>query len=683
MKNKQDNWFEQLRHMAGQEIKIRPGHLENSGSADLTRLIDEIQVFQVELELQNEELRSSLEELEKSRNRFSRLFDMAPAGYVVIDDAGMILHVNQTLMDMLKKSPDALLGKPFSRFIAPEDQGVFLSRFAAFYKHPADKTLEVRLNSDGRFVCHARLQGGFIPFETDPGKPDIEQFCLIVTDITENKTAETELKIYAQNLNERNKELNCLYSIARLISNPDLGVGDIMGRAILLLVNGLQYPDMACGRITLPGNTYETPHFKETPQRLSRDILLKGRAFGRIDIHYLEELFFIQEEADLVNSVALRLGHAIERFQAETKETQIRQYLETILKTTADGFWVLDTQGNIIEANDAFCRMTGYPKTALLKMTIKDLDDIECPEETAARIGRIVTHGSEFFETRHRRSDGATFPIEVSVTWMAADGGRLICFGRDITERKQAEKRILNLQKTESLGRMAGAIAHHYNNLLTTVMGNLEMALYDIPADSREGGYLKEAMDAAQRISKLGNTMLTYLGQSNKPRKRLDLSETCRDAVSSFQTDLSPQISLETEFPLPGPAVLANAGQIRQILDIFITNATEAMEDRPGAIVLGILPALPGDIASRHRYPVDFHPGRSNYICIRIQDAGPGIPKTDLEKIFDPFYSTKLTGRGLGLPIALGTVKSLGGCITVATTPHSGTVFHVFIPSSN
>jgi PAS domain S-box-containing protein len=554
MKNRQDEWFEKLRQMADQEIKKRPGHVENIGPADLTRLIDEIQVFQVELELQNEELRSSLEELEKSRTRFSRLFDMAPAGYVVLDDAGMIRHVNQTLMDMLKKSPDALLGKPFSRFIAPEDQGVFLSRFKAFYKHPADKTLEIRLVSDRRFVCHARLQGGFIPFETGPGEPDIDQFCLIVTDITASKAA-------------------------------------------------------------------------------------------------------------------------------EKKETQARQYLETILKTTADGFWVLDTQGNIIEANDAFCKMTGYTKGSLLEMTINDLDDIESPEETAARVERILTHGSEFFETRHRRRDGTTFPIEVSVTWMASGGERLVCFGRDITERKQAEKRILHLQKTESLGRMAGAMAHHYNNLLTTVMGNLELAMYDVPGDSRVTGNLEQAMQAAQRISKLGATMLAYLGQTNTPRERLDLSETCRTAVSAFQAEMPPQIFLKTDFPEPGPVILANAGRIRQILEIFVTNAREAMEKRKGTIILDIRTVLPRDITSKHRYPIDFHPGSSACACIRIQDSGPGIPKNDLEKIFDPFYSTKFTGRGLGLPIALGTVKSLGGCITVSTTPGSGSVFQVFLPA--
>jgi PAS domain S-box-containing protein len=566
MKNKQEKWFEQLRDLADQKIKNQAGQIKNIDPADLTRLIDEIQVFQVELELQNEELRRSLEELEKSRTRFSRLFDLAPAGYVVLDESGMILHVNQTLMDMLSKGPDALLGKPFSQFISKQDRNFFLSRFSAFYKHPENKTMEVQLVNQHRFICHARLQGGFIPFETRHGQPDIDQFCLIVTDITASKTAENDLKRYARNLNERNKELNCLFSISRLISDSDLGVDDIMAGAIQLLTNAFQFPDQVCGCITLFEKTYATPGFHPTDQVLSRDIFLKNKGVGRIDIYcapdmpLTDDTPFLEEEKTLVESAALRLGHAI--------------------------------------------------------------------------------------------------------------------------ERNHAEKRILHLQKTESLGRMAGAMAHHYNNLLTSVMGNLEMALEDIPEGDPIAGNLNQAMKAARRISDLGATMLAYLGQTNIPRKQLDLSEACRNVVSELQADIPTRIDLDIDFPDPGPVIRANAGEIGQILKILITNAREAIGDRSGSIDLRIYQVLSRELPAPQCHPMDFIPGKSDFACIRIQDSGPGIPETHLEKIFDPFYSTKFTGRGLGLPIALGTVKSLGGCITVATTPGSSTVFQVFMPVS-
>jgi len=566
MKDKQEQWFDQLRKMAHQRVKNRSDHLKTPDSTDLTRLIDDIQVFQVELELQNEELRSSLEELEKSRTRFSRLFDMAPAGYVVLDESGMILQMNQTLTDMLKIRPDALMGKPFSRFISPEDQKIFLSRFQAFYRHPEDKTLEVRLVHDNRTICHARLQGGFIPFETEPGKPDVDRFCLIVTDITQSKKAENDLKKYARDLTERNKELKCLYSISRLISDSDLSMDDIMTQAIQFLTDAFQYPHHVCGRITLSGKKFTTPRFQKTDRHLFQEIRLKNEVIGLIDIYGSKEMpmtgntLFLEEEKEMIDSVALRLGHALERFQAEN--------------------------------------------------------------------------------------------------------------------------RIRHLQKSESLGRMAGAMAHHYNNLLTSVMGNLEMAMQDLPKNSGVAENLEQAMQAADRISKLGATMLAYLGQTPTSRKRLDLSEICRHTASSAMEDIPSWILLETNYSVPGPVIQADAGEIHQILKILISNAKEAIGDRPGTIRLSIHQAFQEKIPAAQRYPVDFHPGRTEFACIRIQDTGPGIPDKNIEKIFDPFYSTKFTGRGLGLPIALGTVKSLGGCITVTAFPGSGTVFQIFLPVS-
>jgi signal transduction histidine kinase len=274
--------------------------------------------------------------------------------------------------------------------------------------------------------------------------------------------------------------------------------------------------------------------------------------------------------------------------------------------------------------------------------------------------------------------------MEVSTTWLPSEDGRLICFGRDITERKQSEKRIRHLQKSESLGRMAGAMAHHYNNLLTSLMGNLEMAMEDLPEDHAVSGNLKMTMQAAERISKLGTTMLAYLGQTHTPRKPLDLSDTCRNALREFRANIPPWIDLKIDFPDPGPIVRANAGEITQVLKNLVTNAREALEDAPGTIRLSIDKIPADNMPASHCFPMDFQPGAAVFACIRIQDSGPGIPENTLEKIFDPFYSTQFTGRGLGLPIALGTVKSLGGCITVMAAPSgTGTVFRVFIPVSN
>ncbi|HKJ99576.1 MAG TPA: PAS domain S-box protein [Desulfotignum sp.] len=817
MNRTQEKWFDRLREMAEQVVKDQSIDVKKIDPADITKLINDIQVFQVELEIQNDELRTSLDELEKSRTRFSRLFDMAPAGYIILDASGIILDINQTMVDMLHKHRDDLMRKPFSRFIAPDDQGIFLARFTAFYKNPADKTMEIRLLNASSTMFHARLEGRFIPLETYPGKPDIDQFCLIVTDITETKKAENELKSYAHMLNERNKELHCLYSISRLISDPANSMDDIFYETITILANAVQYPDKACGRITYKDREYATQNFTETEWKKASDIGVNDEIIGCVEIYYLEKMPvihnspFLPEEEALINSVAMRLGQAIARKQAENKlheqkkrlegiiegtnvgtwewnvqtgetlfndkwaqiigydleelepvtiktwekfahpedfknsrellklhfagelpyydcecrmkhkdghwvevhdrgkvitwtsdgrplmmfgthqditqrkqaeqhEKQTRRYLEAILQTTADGFWVLDMRGILIDVNDAYCRMTGYKKDQLIGMSIGDLDNIESLKETASRIERIVATGSEFFETRQRRRDGRVFPVEVSVTWLPINGGRLVCFGRNITERKQAETRILHLEKAESLGRMAGAVAHHYNNLLTVVMGNLDMALIDLPEDCEPAASLTQAMEAARRASKLGSMMLAYLGQTNARRKRLDLSRTCKGFLPAIQEEMPAHITLEADLQKTGLTVRANARQIQQILECLITNAWEAMDTHPDSVFLDVRRVSSSEIATAHRYPMDFQPCKTDYASIEVTDSGTGIPENEVDKIFEPFYSTKFTGRGLGLPVALGAVKTHNGCMTVSTRPGRGTTVMVFLP---
>jgi len=128
------------------------------------------------------------------------------------------------------------------------------------------------------------------------------------------------------------------------------------------------------------------------------------------------------------------------RHQSEHETHERERFLQAIIQTTADGFWVLDTAGRIVEVNDAYVTMSGYGRDEILGMSIGDLDAVEGPGETAARVQRIMEKGSEIFETLHRRKDGSVFPVDVSVTFLREYGGRFVCFGRDVTERKDAEK---------------------------------------------------------------------------------------------------------------------------------------------------------------------------------------------------------------------------------------------------
>jgi signal transduction histidine kinase len=245
------------------------------------------------------------------------------------------------------------------------------------------------------------------------------------------------------------------------------------------------------------------------------------------------------------------------------------------------------------------------------------------------------------------------------------------------------QKEQLQLQlakKADSLARMAGAIAHHYNNQLSVVMGNLELALKDIPADVVYHDNLTAAMRAARKSSEISGLMLTYLGQGSGKTSQLDLSRLCRSYLPILRTLLPKDIALETEFMSAGPKILANLNHMQIILTHLITNAAEAIGDNTGRIRLsiGVIPVfdIPGIVTA----PAGWHPEAGMYACLEVTDTGTGIAEQNMEKLFDPFFTTKFIGRGLGLSVILGLVKSWKGAVCVGNTKGRGTRVRIYLP---
>jgi two-component system, cell cycle sensor histidine kinase and response regulator CckA len=249
-------------------------------------------------------------------------------------------------------------------------------------------------------------------------------------------------------------------------------------------------------------------------------------------------------------------------------------------------------------------------------------------------------------------------------------------------ERAELEAQNRQLQKAESLVRMAGAIAHHFNNQLQTVMGNLEMAMDDLPRGENPVEILNEAMQAARRASEVSSLMLTYLGQTTLKRESLDLSEVCSHSLPMLCTTLPKDVILEADLSSPGPKIYANENQIRQVLTNLVRNAREAIDTGGSAIHLIVKPVSATEIPASPRFPIDWLPQNIDYACLEVSDTGCGISEQDIEKIFDPFFTSKFTGRGLGLPVVLGIVRAHGGTVTVESEPGRGSTFSVFLPKT-
>jgi signal transduction histidine kinase/ActR/RegA family two-component response regulator len=245
-------------------------------------------------------------------------------------------------------------------------------------------------------------------------------------------------------------------------------------------------------------------------------------------------------------------------------------------------------------------------------------------------------------------------------------------------EKEKLEAQNRQLQKSESLGRMARAIAHHFNNKLAAVMMNLEMARAGLP----ERVELAEALKSTHEAATVSKLMLTYLGQTYGKHEPLELSESCRNQMPIHRASLPQNVVLETDFPTPGPTIKADVNQVQQVLTNLLTNAGEAIGEEKGTIRLSVRTVSATDIPSTRRFPIDYQSQETNYACLEVADTGCGIAPQDIEKLCDPFYSTKFTGRGLGLPVVMGIVRTHQGLITVESKSGKGSIFRIFLPVS-
>ena len=293
-------------------------------------------------------------------------------------------------------------------------------------------------------------------------------------------------------------------------------------------------------------------------------------------------------------------------------------------------------------------------------------------------------------EIELQTGQGSTVWTESSIVALRDASGNLTGLQgvtRDISERRQAETekeqlqaRLVQTQKSDALGRMAGAIAHRFNNQLSVVLGNLEMCLQDLPGDSRIAPNLQQAMQAARRSAETSRMMLTYLGQTAETSETLDLAQFCRQNLGALQEIMPEAVSLETNFPDEGPHCRVTKNLLLQMLMNLIINAWESMDHGPGSVHLNIRTVTGSEIKGSPLLPLGWTPRNTVYACLEISDSGCGITPEIRDNIFDPFFSTKSTGRGLGLPVALGIVKVCDGAIGV-TCRDSGSAFRIFLPT--
>jgi len=363
----------------------------------------------------------------------------------------------------------------------------------------------------------------------------------------------------------------------------------------------------------------------------------------------------------------------------------------SIFNAANDAIFVHDMEtGRILDVNRKMCELYGYTVQEALRLDVGALSSGQppCAQEDALRWIRKAVEGEpQLFEWQARRKDGSLFWVEVNLK-RARIGHRerLLAVVRDISERRRMqemhrklEAKIQQTQRLESLGVLAGGIAHDFNNLLVAILGYTDLALAGLSRQSPVRADIEQVRKASLRASELTNQMLAYSGKGRFQVRSVNLNEMVNEMTHLLRGAVSKRAALRLDLDPALPSIAADPAQLSQVVMNLLTNASEAIGDTDGVITIST-----GTLRADATYPAESYLGtpvrQGAYVCLEVSDTGCGMDEATRHRIFDPFFSTKFTGRGLGLAAVLGIVHGHGGAVNVCSEKGRGTTFKVLFP---
>jgi len=352
-------------------------------------------------------------------------------------------------------------------------------------------------------------------------------------------------------------------------------------------------------------------------------------------------------------------------------ETRYRDLFEN----ANDAIFIVDSEMRYIEANRKATELFGYSREEFLSMSILDVIPPEQVSRSGEEFGNLFRSGNyEKFVGKMRTRDGQHLDVEVSSSAIIRDGKVIGTreVVRDITNKKKWEEEDIKSQKLESIGLLAGGLAHDFNNLLTGVLGNISLAKMALQKNEKAYRRLEEAEKASLRASDITRQLLTFAKGGDPVKEAVSIGEVVREsAIFALRGS-----NVGCDFVIPSDSLMVDAdgGQISQVIHNLVINAVQAMPEG------GVIKVTCDDVVINDNEIAELKAG--NYVKITIRDSGTGISNEDVGKIFDPYFTTKQGGSGLGLSVVYSVMKKHGGHVSVESSPGSGTTFHLFLPSS-
>jgi PAS domain S-box-containing protein len=373
-----------------------------------------------------------------------------------------------------------------------------------------------------------------------------------------------------------------------------------------------------------------------------------------------------------------------DELEARLRSLQTRaldRFTRFAVEHLADATYWIDEDGSIVYANVAACDLVGYELKQLSSMKMYeiniDLDTTNWP----AIWGLLKAAGRRTFEARHRRKDGKILEVEVTAHFLCFEDKEYSCaFIREIGPRKALDRRLRQAEKMEAVGRLAGGVAHDFNNQLAAILGYTEV----IRVRACDDPGVLELLDQQRHVIAVAADLTSQLLAFSRPSKvvtePVDLHELLRSVVTILSRSIDKQIRLEVVLEAERCWTLGDASQLQSALLNLLLNARDAMPH--GGTIRVITSNVMCDNASAGDFPSGMASGE--YVMVSVYDTGIGIKPDALERVFEPFFTTKDVGAGMGLGLAVvyGTLKNHRGAVGVSSELGKGSVFSLYLPAS-
>ncbi len=734
-----------LRHRAEEAAHaLAPVDIKALSSETIKDTLHELRVHQIELEMQNEELRLAQAELGSSRTRYLDLYDLAPVGYVTISENGLILEANLTAAALLHTTKGALANQALSRFVLPQDQPVYYQNHKALFETGLGQVCELRMLNKQDTPFWVRLEA-VLARDQEAGAG---MGHMVMNDITERKRAEETLAASNRQLEESNRRLLDIRQqletnnqqlrkaekslrIRNQIAETFLTVPDqqMYHEILTIILEAMQSPFGIFGYIDDQGalavpcmirhnggkgavsdtktvfprkqwahsswarairekrSNYSNALSSELPldhmsieRHISMPLIHRNKAVGLFlvankpadytagDVAFLEEI--ARATAPVLDARLRR-----DKFEAE------RERLLSAIEQAGEMFLITDPDGVIQYVNPAFEHITGYSLDETVGQTPRMLKSGQQDQAQYRRLWETISAGRTWKGRMiNQRKDGTIYTEEATISPVRSASGRIVNYvavKHDITEHLKLADQFQQAQKMESVGRLAGGVAHDLNNMLSVIYGFAELAMAKVdPADALHAD-LEQIFDAARRSSQITRQLLAFARKQTISPKVIDLNETVEGILKMLRHLIGEDINLLWKPETGLWPVKIDPSQLDQILANLCVNARDAIAD-VGKIIIETQ-----TVTFDQLYCAD-HPEffMGDFVMLAVSDDGCGMDQETLKNIFEPFFTTKAVGQGTGLGLATvyGIVKQNEGCVNVYSEPGNGTTFRIYLP---